>query len=263
MSAECPCPAIFITGTDTGVGKTLVAAAVARFLSSRGLRVGVMKPCETGVTDPDRPGDDARLLKWAAGSADDDALIAPYRLKLPAAPAQAAGRENVIIDPERIAEAFAQICHGKDLVLVEGAGGLMVPLRGGYLMADLARRLGLPLLVVARPSLGTINHTLLTIFAAKTMDLEVGGFIINRMPAQADAVEAEAPHQLAALASADLLAVLPEVGGQEEERVERLAAEIAAQTTLPWLVHGIGLGHELPRLVKKQCPGCRGTEPPK
>ena len=262
MPAERPTPALFITGTDTGVGKTLVAAALARFLGSRGLRVGVMKPCETGVTDPGRPGNDAQLLKWAADSSDADELIAPYRLQLPAAPSLAAARENVVIDPERIAEAYREIACDKDLVLVEGAGGLMVPLRGGYLMADLVRRLALPLLVVARPSLGTINHTLLTIFAAKSMDLTVGGFIVNRMPAQPDVAEAEAPHQLASLASADLLAVLPEVSGREEARVEQLAAEIAGQATLPWLINGIGLSHELPRFVRKQCPGAARASNP-
>ena len=262
MPADHPATALFVTGTDTGVGKTLVAAALARFLGSRGLRVGVMKPCETGVADPGRPGNDAQLLKWAAGSTDDDELIAPYRLQLPAAPSLAAARENLVIDPERIAEAFRQISRDKDLVLVEGAGGLMVPLRGGYLMADLAKRLELPLLVVVRPSLGTINHTLLTIFAAKSMDLTVGGFIVNRMPAQPDTVEAEAPHQLASLASADLLAVLPEVSGREEARVEQLAAGIAGQSTLPWLLNGIGLGHELPRFVRKHCSGKgRSTTP--
>jgi dethiobiotin synthetase len=241
MPAETLCPGIFVTGTDTGVGKTLVAAALARYLTRRGMTVGVMKPCETGVGDPAEPGDDARLLRWAAASGDDDALVAPYRLAEPLAPALAAERQGVVIDPARIVEALARIRRGKQLVLVEGAGGLMVPVRGGYLMADLARHLALPLLVVARASLGTINHSLLTVFAARTMELPVAGLMVNRMPVCPDTAEAEAPHLLASLASADLLGVLPEVDGSPEDQVEQLADALDMLPTLSWLLHAIGL----------------------
>jgi dethiobiotin synthetase len=241
MCAEHYCPAIFITGTDTGVGKTMATAALARFFNSRGLKVGVMKPCETGVADPDLPGEDARLLLWAAASGDDVNLVAPYRLKIPAAPSLAAEHESVFIDAQRIVDAFTEIRKGKDLVLIEGAGGLMVPLRGGFLMADLIGQMGSRLLVVARPSLGTINHTLLTIFAARTMELPLAGFLINRMPAQPNVAEEDAPHQLAKLASADLLGVLPDVAGSVEAKVEQLATVIAALPTLPWLLHAFGL----------------------
>lgn len=241
MSVENICPALFITGTDTGVGKTMVAAALARHYSRQGLKVGVMKPCETGVADPQQPGDDARLLRWAAGSCDDDHAIAPYRLREPLAPSQAAEREGIIIDPAHIVDNFTAIRTGKDLVIVEGAGGLMVPLRGGYLVADLVLALGLPMLVVSRPSLGTINHTLLTIFAARAMELPMAGFMINRMPRQPSVAEQETPHQLAALASADLLGVLPEVTGSAEEQVDRLADALGALPTLPWLTGALGL----------------------
>jgi dethiobiotin synthetase len=200
-----------------------------------------MKPCETGVADVRQPGEDARLLRWAAGSRDADSLVAPYRFREPLAPSLAADREQVIIDPVRISEALTVISAGKDLVLVEGAGGLMVPLRGGYLIADLVRDLGLPLLVVTRASLGTINHTLLTILAARSMELPLAGFMINRMPAHPDAAEEAAPHLLAALASADLLGVFPEVDGTPETRVEHLADVLGNLPTLRWLMHAIGL----------------------
>jgi dethiobiotin synthetase len=241
MSADNGCRGLFITGTDTGVGKTLIAAALARHFARRGFNVGVMKPCETGVDDVHHPGEDARLLRWAANSRDDDNLIAPYRFKEPLAPSLAAEREGSIIDPVRICDALTTMRTGKDLVIVEGAGGLMVPLRGGYLVADLARQLGLPLLVVSRAALGTINHTLLTIFAARSMELPMAGFVINRMPKNPGVAEQEAPHLLAALASADLLGVFPEVDGPPESRVDQLADVIAASPTLPWLLHAIGL----------------------
>lgn len=241
MSAERRAPAVFVTGTDTGVGKSVVTAALARHFSSTGLRVGVMKPCETGVDDPSRPGADAALLRWAAGSTDEDELVAPYRFEEPLAPALAAERKGTIIDAGHIAEAFAAVARGKDLVLVEGAGGLMVPLRGGFLIADLAAMLATPLLIVARPGLGTLNHTLLTVFAARAMELTVAGIVVNRMPAAPDTAEREAPHLLAALASADLLAVLPEVAATEHERVDRLAALIATLPTRFWLTRALGL----------------------
>lgn len=241
MPAEQKAACLFVTGTDTGVGKTVIAAALARFFTARGLRVGVMKPCESGVDDTSRPGPDAALLSWAAQSCDAEDLVAPYRLKAPLSPAAAAELEGIVIEPQRIVAGVEEIGKGKDLVIVEGAGGLMVPLRGGYLIADLVRDLKMPLLVVARPTLGTINHTLLTVFAARAMDLPLAGFVINRMPAQADAAAEDAPHQLASLASADLLGVFPEVEGDDREQVDGVCAAIAASPTLPWLLAALGV----------------------
>jgi dethiobiotin synthetase len=232
---------VFVTGTDTGVGKTLVAAALARHLQSSGLDVGVMKPVETGVTDPDRPGSDAALLQWAADCSDDPELIAPYRLRAPLAPALAAEEESVRIDLAHIVETARSLSKRHDYTIIEGAGGLMVPLAGGLLVADLVLHLGLPLLVVCRPGLGTINHTLLTVHAARTMGIPLAGFIINGMPQQPDAAEALAPHNLASLASADLLGVLPKVEGSEQEKVKALAEAIAGLPTLPWLHAALGI----------------------
>lgn len=241
MPAERRPRGIFITGTDTGVGKTLIAAAIARFLRSRDLNVGVMKPVETAVVEPARLGPDAALLQWAAECEDDPALISPYRLRAPLAPAQAADVEGVRIDLSRIDEAVLALTQSHEFLIVEGAGGLMAPVAGGFLIADLARRLGLPLLVVGRPGLGTINHTLLTIHAARTLEIPLAGFIINGMPAQPDAAEEAAPHALASLASADLLGVLPRVEGSDQEKVDALAAAIATLPTLPWLLANLGL----------------------
>jgi dethiobiotin synthetase len=241
MAAEKPCPAIFITGTDTGVGKTLVAAGLARHFSSLGLNVGIMKPIETGVKDPAGLGADADLLRWAAGSTDDKELISPYRFPQPVAPCQAATAAQVQIDPDKIVAACNELRHDKDIVFVEGAGGLMVPIHGGYIMADLARQLGIPLLVITHPRLGTLNHTLLTTFAARAMELELSGFIINNMPSNPNEAEQEAPHLLSSLASADLLGVLPEVKGSEREKVLVLAGEIEKMPAYQWLLTGLGL----------------------
>jgi dethiobiotin synthetase len=241
MAATKQCPALFVSGTDTGVGKTLVAAALARHFSAKGLKVGVIKPVETGVAQTSKPGPDAELLRWAAQSDAPDEIVAPYRFPLAAAPAQAANAVGEMIDCEQIVAACRKLRQESDLLLVEGAGGLMVPLRGGFLVADLVLQLQLQLLVVSRPTLGTLNHTLLTTFCARTMEIELAGLVINRMPEKPGAVEAEAPHLLASLASADLLGVLPEVTGDEQHRVELLAERIAAMPGYRWLLGGIGL----------------------
>ena len=234
-------PGVFVTGTDTGVGKTLVAAALARHLRQLGLRVGVMKPLETGVDAPEIEGHDAALLRWAAGCSAPLEQVAPVRLRAPLAPSVAAAKEKVFIDFGDLVEASRQLRRDHDFVIVEGAGGLMVPVAGGLLMADLARSMALPLLVVCRPNLGTINHTLLTIFSARTMDLPLAGYLINNMPAQPDEACACAPHALASLASADLLGVLDAVtAAGEREMVEELALRTAALPTYRLLESNLG-----------------------
>ena len=117
----------------------------------------------------------------------------------------------------------------------------MVPIRGGVIMADLARQMELPLLVVTHPRLGTLNHTLLTTFAARAMELELSGFIITRMPENPGEAEKTAPHLLSSLASADLLGVLPEVDGSEQEKIKTLAGEIDKMPAYQWLLNGLGI----------------------
>jgi dethiobiotin synthetase len=237
---------VFVTGTDTGVGKTQVAAALARYLQGRGIDVGVMKPVESGVADPRELGGDGRLLQWAAQSDDPRDFVSPYRLRQPLAPSLAARNEKVHIDFAHLQQTAAQLAGKHDFLIIEGAGGLMTPLSGGLLVADLARDLGFPLLVVSRPGLGTINHTLLTIFAARAMEIPLAGFIINGMPQKPGEAEETAPHTLASLASADLLGVLGHTTGDDHARIEGLSAEIGTLPTLPWLLMNLGLGELLP-----------------
>jgi dethiobiotin synthetase len=236
MSAAERPRALFVTGTDTGVGKTLVTAALARHLTKQGLRLGVMKPVETGVTDVSRLGPDGELLCWASSNSrlgSDD--ISPYRLKSPLAPAVAASREQIRINYAELLEQARSMIAEHDFTLIEGAGGLMVPLAGGLLMADFAKSLEIPLLVVCRPNLGTSNHTLLTLFAARTMEVPLAGYLLNNMPAEQSVAEQTAPHSLASLTTEELLGVLPQVFGSEQDKVERLAQEIPAMPTYPLL----------------------------
>ncbi len=168
---------VFVTGTDTGVGKTLVACALVRALRSRGLDVGVMKPVETGVGAAGPL--DARALREAAGVADPLELVCPFALALPAAPTVAAADEGRDVDLEAIERAFATLAARHACMVVEGAGGLLVPVADGASIADLAHTLALPLLVVARASLGTINHTLLTLEAARARGIRVAGVVFS------------------------------------------------------------------------------------
>lgn len=168
---------VFVTGTDTGVGKTLVACAIARGLRARGVDVGVMKPIETGV-GIEGPRD-AIALREAAGASDPLELVCPFAFALPAAPTIAAAVEGREIDLAAIQNAFAELASRHEILVVEGAGGLLVPAAKGASMADLARGFGFPLLVVARAELGTINHTLLTLEAAAARGLAVAGVVVS------------------------------------------------------------------------------------
>jgi len=208
MSARRPGRGLFVTGTDTGVGKTMVSVALLRLALRRGLTPIPFKPAETGC-DP-HPAD-ARALWLAAKPPIAEADACLYALRLPAAPALAAASEGLQIDPQRITERADALAAKGDLLIVEGAGGLLVPYTIGVTCADIAARLRLPLLVVARTALGTVNHTALTLREAARASLEVAGVILNRT------TEAEGPHE----------------SGNAE-----LIAELTGQRplgTLPWL----------------------------
>ena len=164
---------LFITGTDTGVGKTCVSCLLARELVENGHKVGVMKPAESGANQ------DASLLKKASGSAASLARIRPYHFKAALAPALAAEAEGKVVKLPVIRRAFQGLRKSHDGMLVEGAGGLLVPLSHNALVADLAVILGLPLLSVARPGLGTSNHALLTLGEARRRGLRTAAVLLN------------------------------------------------------------------------------------
>ncbi|HML96084.1 MAG TPA: dethiobiotin synthase [Thermodesulfobacteriota bacterium] len=199
---------IFVTGTDTGVGKTVITAALALSLKGSGLDVGVMKPLQSGSSLPGMT--DIEFLRAALGEKEHSPDDCIYNFEAPLSPAAAARLSGERIDPGRIKSAYERLASSRDVVLVEGAGGLLVPVTDGYLMADLARDLSLPLLVVARPGLGTINHTALTIECARGRGLTVLGFVINSFPASPGAAERLNPRAVSEQTGAPLLGVYPE-----------------------------------------------------
>ncbi len=172
---------IFITGTDTGVGKTFVAEGLLRAFGKMGFNICPMKPVETGCRIRKGeliPGDALKLMD-AAGSKEPLDIVNPYRFKFPLAPAVAAGLEGVTIRKRKIFSAYNYLLNKYDITIVEGAGGIMAPVYKKYLFLDLIKDLNLPVIIVSRPGLGTINHTCLTIEAARSKGLNIPGVVIN------------------------------------------------------------------------------------
>ncbi len=179
---------IFVTATDTGIGKTFVAAGLARAFAGTGVDAGVMKPIATGcrrVSEIETFGgsllisDDAEFLKENANVGDDLNLINPVRYEEPLAPLVAARRSNNPIDLNEIISAYDKLRKRHDILIVEGIGGLMVPIIENYYVTDLIRTMEIPAILVTRPSLGTINHTILSVREAQRTGVDLLGIIIN------------------------------------------------------------------------------------
>lgn len=178
---------VFVTGTGTEVGKTIVAAAIARTLATEGKRVAVFKPAVTGL---DEDGEtDHELLRRAAGSDQSDEEIAPYRYGPAVSPHLAAKLAGEEVDPAQLLTGAHAAASSADALVCEGVGGLLVPLAANYLVRDFAADLGLPLVIAAPPGLGTINHTLLTIEAARHVGLEIAAVVLTPWPKQPSEIE--------------------------------------------------------------------------
>jgi dethiobiotin synthetase len=177
---------VFVTGTDTEAGKSVVAAAICAAIATRGERVAAFKPVVTGLDEePGEFGRDHELLASVASADQTPDEVAPHRFGPPVSPHLAAELASMTIEPaELVASARAH-----ELVVCEGVGGLLVPITPGYLVRDLAVDLGLPLVVAARPGLGTINHTLLTVEAARAAGLRVAGVVMTPWPDEPSSME--------------------------------------------------------------------------
>lgn len=181
----------FVTGTDTGVGKTRVACGLARALRERGYGVGVMKPAETGVAAADALGPDGAALRAAAGADDPPERISPYRFPLAASPLAAARAVGAAVALGPIGAAFSALVERHPVLVVEGAGGWAVPFGAEIDTAHVAALMGLPVVVVARRGLGTVNHTRLTVDAVRGAGLPVAAVVLNGPPDAADASRAD------------------------------------------------------------------------
>ncbi len=233
---------LFITGTDTGVGKTVVAATLLVGLQEAGLRMAALKPVETGCPSQDgRPVPaDAEYLRAVGRLAEPVEAIAPYAFVLPASPLAAARQAGAAITLDRIVEAYTALALVADCVLVEGAGGLLVPLAEGVQFPEVVRRLRIPVVVVARTALGTLNHTQLTVREAGRAGLEVIGIVLNDGRAVPGVADEANLALLGDLAGAPILGRLPLLPGNPPAR-ETLAAAARAHIKLVALRAALGL----------------------
>jgi dethiobiotin synthetase len=203
----------FITGTDTGVGKTVVAAALAIVLRESGRDVGVFKPVASGCVRR-REGlvsEDAEFLAKAAEVPETLEEISPVRFEEPLAPTVAAVRAGVETDLEPVWQAWRRLRDAHEILLVEGIGGILCPVTRAMSVADLAKEFRLPLLVVARSTLGTINHTVLTIEAARARGLAVAGVVVNRYNHESpDLAEMTSPDEIQRVTGVRVLGLVPE-----------------------------------------------------
>ena len=199
---------VFVTGTGTEVGKTVVAAAIARTAAAAGESVAVFKPAVSGLDDLNK-GDEAdhALLRRAAGSKQSDEEIAPYRFGPALSPHLAAALAGEQIDPEQLIRSARAAAEDADCLVVEGVGGFLVPLRASYLVRDFARELGLPVVTAASPGLGTISHTLLTIEAVRAAELEVKAVVLTPWPSEPEEIHRSNRETIAELGGVEVEAL--------------------------------------------------------
>jgi dethiobiotin synthetase len=220
---------LFVTGTDTGVGKTVLSAALAAALDAAGEPVRAFKPVVTGLDDPADENDgwpaDHVLLGMAAGMAPDE--VSPLRFGPAVSPHLAAELAGRAIDPERLLAAARASVQGGQTLIAEGVGGLLVPLRADCSVRDLAVALGLPVLIAARPGLGTINHTLLTLEAARAAGLEVRAVVLTPWPHEPTALEHSNRETLARVGEVDVDTLSP-IAAPELSELARAGEQ------LPW-----------------------------
>jgi len=207
-------PGFLVVGTDTGVGKTLVAAAIADWFRRSGKRVAVCKPCATGCVHR-REGlvsEDAEMLAHHANTPHPLHLVCPQRFAEPLAPAIAAERAGQPLDWQAIDAAISEMSRDADVFIIEGVGGVMVPMDKKHTFLDVAAWLKLPAVVVARPGLGTINHTLLTCAALRSRKVRVAGVVINRYPAETPPPAEETnPRAIERWGKTSVLCLIPDV----------------------------------------------------
>jgi dethiobiotin synthetase len=179
---------VFVAGTDTGVGKSILAAAVCAGLAARGEKVAAFKPAVTGLREKPPPGwaADHELLASVASAGQSPGEVSPHLYDWPLSPHYAAELAGDRIEPTELLAKARSLADRAEALVCEGVGGLLVPLTPGYLIRDLALDLGLPLVLAARSALGTINHTLLTLEAARTAGLDVRGVVMTPWPGEQD-----------------------------------------------------------------------------
>ena len=200
----------FVTGTDTGVGKTVITAALAASLRRRGIDVGVMKPIASGVQQKTGfKSSDSALLHEAVKVNDTEEMINPVFLPVPTSPYDATKILNLEIDMKIIFEKFQHLLKAHQMLLVEGIGGIMTPITRNFFVVDMIKKMGLETIIVTRSTLGTLNHTMMTFVMCKEYGIAVKGMIINYFDEKGSFAERNAPSTLHEITGLPILGIIP------------------------------------------------------
>lgn len=202
--------AYFITGTDTGVGKTVITAGLAGSMRKLGVDVGVMKPIASGT--PQKTGFkslDVDIIVEASRTKDSEDLINPVFLPIPTSPYDATKLLSLPVDMSLILTSFTKLLSIHDVLLVEGIGGIMTPITKNFFVADMIKAMSIETIIVTRATLGTLNHTMMTYQLCKNYDIRVKGLVINNFDEKGTAAEKNAPITLHEITGLDILGVVP------------------------------------------------------
>jgi dethiobiotin synthetase len=215
---------IFVTGTDTGVGKTIISSGLAAVLKDYMVDVGVFKPMISGISRQDSESDTSILKRMSATPLSLEE-ISPFHYKEPLAPYAAQQLEGTSVQITEVLAYWEKIKERHDFFIVEGAGGISVPLGENFLVSHLITALELPIIIVARPHLGTVNHTFLTVQYAKELGLDVLGVVINGMSDRPSLAERTNPKLIEELCEVPILGVIPTLSKVTDEYVTNMVRE--------------------------------------
>jgi dethiobiotin synthetase len=214
----------FVTGTDTDIGKTIISSGLAAVLKEMKIDVGVFKPMLSGIWRED-PASDTSLLKQMSQTDLSIEEITPFEFKEPLAPYVAGKREGKIVGIEEVLHHWEKIREKHDFFIVEGAGGISVPLGENFLVSDLIQALQLPIVLVARPNLGTVNHIFLTVQYAKSKGLTIAGIVINGLSENPNLAEKTNPKLIEELCGVPILGITPKLKEITKESIQQMVKD--------------------------------------
>lgn len=224
---------VFITGTDTEIGKTEIACGLAWFLRKNEIKVGVMKPFATSskIYSKDYKSQDTAKLAIAAGVGDPDETLNPVFFPVAASPLVAAEISHKPISLKKVIEKFMFLRKKYDFIVVEGIGGVMVPITHKVSLLHVVRKMNLPVIIVSRPKLGSINHTVMTINACRDFKVPIVGIIFNQMPIRPNIVESMTPFYIERLTKTKTLSVIPFIDKCNSKKIGSYLQDIELMST--------------------------------
>jgi len=227
--------AYFVTGTDTGVGKTAITAGIAGSLRMLGINVGVMKPIATGYQQKTGyKSSDVTILAETAGVKEPEDLINPVFLSIPTSPYDASKLLSVPIDMPLILTKFKKLLSLHDVMLIEGIGGIMTPITKKFFVADMIKAMAIETIIVTRATLGTLNHTVMTCKMCKDYDIKVKGLVINNFDEKGTPAEKNAPTTLYELTGINIIGIIPFIKdlNQIDKMIEMVSKKIDVKSLI-------------------------------